>query len=71
MEDVCIIYTMGKHFKGKWMTFTILSSSWLYDEDGDAVKKVNARLGAVTQLDTSTAEGLQVGHNNVCLETSV
>jgi hypothetical protein len=44
----------------KLTTFTAFFSSWLYDHDGQAVARVNARLGAVTQLDVSTAEGLQV-----------
>ena len=40
-------------------------SSWLYDSDGLAVAKINARLEAVTQLSVATAEGLQV----CCLNT--
>ncbi|CAB3982436.1 Prolyl 4-hydroxylase subunit alpha-2 [Paramuricea clavata] len=46
--------------KIEFANYRISEFSWLYDTDGEAVAKVNARLGAVTQLDVSTAEGLQV-----------
>jgi hypothetical protein len=66
---MCYLY---KTFQGEIsiiydIRVSVFCSSWLYDNDGEAVAKVNARLGAVTQLDVSTAEGLQVGVNNVGL----
>ncbi|XP_028409025.1 prolyl 4-hydroxylase subunit alpha-2-like isoform X2 [Dendronephthya gigantea] len=44
----------------EFASYRISEFSWLYDTDGLAVARVNARLAAVTQLDVSTAEGLQV-----------
>lgn len=45
------------------LKFLFVRSAWLNDEDGHTVAKINARLGAVTQLDVTTAEGLQVMEN--------
>ncbi|XP_046858878.1 prolyl 4-hydroxylase subunit alpha-2-like isoform X2 [Xenia sp. Carnegie-2017] len=44
----------------EFASYRISEFAWLNDEDGHTVAKINARLGAVTQLDVTTAEGLQV-----------
>lgn len=70
MTSACVLFIQdisGKISIIYDIRVSVFCSSWLYDTDGEAVAKVNARLGAVTQLDVSTAEGLQVGVNNVGL----
>jgi len=37
-------------------------SAWLENEDDEVVARVNRRIGAVTGLEMSTAEPLQVKH---------